>query len=264
MIDRGTDADIYETICGGYSDPLFAAAAIDTHDRVLDIGCGYGQTTLMAARKASEGHAVGNDISAPLLAHARASAVAAGVHNVTFEHGDAQVHPFEAETFDVVISRMGTMFFTDPVAAFTNLGAALRTGGRLACAVTANPKDNDLIMILGAALGPYLPPRMAEAGAPGLSSLADPARIHEVVTAAGFEDVRTTSVETVISAGRNATEAATFILNWGAADRSTLDNTDETTMTRIHAALTDALQDHQCPDGIRLRSTGWLFTATRP
>jgi ubiquinone/menaquinone biosynthesis C-methylase UbiE len=261
-IDWAADADIYETVCGGYDDSLFAAAAIGPRDRVLDIGCGHGRTTLTAARLASEGHAVGNDIVVSLLAQARRSAEAEGVRNVTFEQGDAQVHPFERKGFDVVISRMGTMFFADPVAAFTNIGAALRPGGRLACAVTADPKDNDLAMILGAALNTHLPPRTNEVGAPGLSSLADPGRIHEMLTTAGFEEVRTTSVRTTIAPGQDATEAADLILTWSAT-RGALPENDDMAMTQIRQVLIAALHDHQHPDGIRLRSTGWLFTATR-
>ncbi|MPZ81594.1 MAG: methyltransferase domain-containing protein [Actinophytocola sp.] len=258
MIDRTHDAAVYETICGGYDDRLFAAAAIGTTDRVLDIGCGYGRTTMEAPRRAPEGHAVGNDLAAPLLEHARRTARSENIRNITFEQGDAQVHPFPTKEFDVAISRMGTMFFADPVAAFANIGAALRPGGRLACAVTADPRENDLAMVLGSAVADHLPPRTNEIGAPGLSSLADPDRIREVLTAAGFTDTGIEKIETRIAAGRTAAEAATLILGWGAAGL----DVDDATRTRMHDALAEGLRNHRHPDGIRLRSAGWLFTAT--
>src|SRR5918997_1528248 len=100
---------------------LRRACAILAHERVLDIGCGAGQTTREAARVASHGSAMGIDTSAPMIARARALAAAEGLRNVRFEHGDAQVHPLPSQGFDVAISRFGTMFFADPVAAFRNI-----------------------------------------------------------------------------------------------------------------------------------------------
>ncbi|MGP3913217.1 class I SAM-dependent methyltransferase [Nonomuraea sp. 10N515B] len=99
---------------------------------MLDVGCGTGQTTRLAARTAPHGHALGVDLSEPMLARARATAIAEGITNLRFEQGDAQVHPFPEGGFDVAISRGGIMFFADPVAAFANIGRALRPSGRLA------------------------------------------------------------------------------------------------------------------------------------
>src|SRR5690606_6861180 len=96
-----------------------------------DVGCGTGQTTRDAARAAGEGAAVGVDLSAAMLEHARRRAAEDGLSNASFLHGDAQVHPFEPASFDLAISRTGTMFFADPVAAFANVARALAPGGRL-------------------------------------------------------------------------------------------------------------------------------------
>ena len=103
----------------------------DPKDRVLDIGCGAGRTTRDAARLASDGSALGVDISPEMIEQAQRLANAEGFHNVTFEHADAQDHRFPSERFDLAISRFGTMFFRDPVAAFTNIGSGLRQDGRL-------------------------------------------------------------------------------------------------------------------------------------
>ena len=119
-----------ETLAGSYN-PFLEAAAICEGDRVLDVGCGTGQTTRDCARVASAGSALGVDLSSEMLALARTIATAEGLTNVDFRHADAQIHPFETATFDVVISRMGSMFFGDPVAAFSNFHRALRPDGRL-------------------------------------------------------------------------------------------------------------------------------------
>src|SRR5688500_3752262 len=99
-------------------------------DRVLDIGCGAGQTTRDAARLAVAGSVLGVDASAPMIERARRLTEAAGLRNVEFEQADAQSHQFPDERFDVAISRFGTMFFADPVAAFSNIARAMRPNGR--------------------------------------------------------------------------------------------------------------------------------------
>ncbi|MGW1744362.1 class I SAM-dependent methyltransferase [Streptomyces sp. NPDC002092] len=114
----------------GVDAALFAAAAIKPADRVLDVGCGTGDTTRIAARLASRGHAVGVDISAPLLRTAQKLTAAEKVANASYQVADAQVHPFPPCGYDVIVSR-GGMSFADPAAAFRNLARALIPGGRL-------------------------------------------------------------------------------------------------------------------------------------
>src|SRR3954471_15556366 len=104
----------WDAVAGGLNDPLFAAAVIGSSDRVLDVACGNGQTTRLAAGLASGGHALGVDLSGPMVQRARAIATAEGIGNVRFEQGDAQVYPFPRREFDVAISRGGLTFFTDP------------------------------------------------------------------------------------------------------------------------------------------------------
>ena len=110
---------------------LLDAAAIGTSDRVLDVGCGTGQATRDAARAAPEGHVLGVDLSAVMLDYARRRAAAERLGNVAFEQADAQIHPFRADAFDVVISRFGCMFFAGLRAAFANIVRAVRPGGRV-------------------------------------------------------------------------------------------------------------------------------------
>jgi ubiquinone/menaquinone biosynthesis C-methylase UbiE len=121
----------YDAELRRYHPHLRAAAGVRSADRVLDIGCGTGRTTREAARAAAGGSALGIDISAARLARARRLARADGLRNISFVQADAQAHRFRPGRFDLAISRFGTMFFADPVAAFTNIGHALRPGARL-------------------------------------------------------------------------------------------------------------------------------------
>ena len=119
----------YDTATRVHSGLLVDLAAVEPGEQVLDLGCGCGATTRDAARAAGDGAAVGIDLSSQMLDIARRRAAEEGLDNVSFVHGDAQVHAFPPATFDVVISRFGAMFFADPVAAFANVGGAMRPAG---------------------------------------------------------------------------------------------------------------------------------------
>ncbi|MEU7983790.1 methyltransferase domain-containing protein [Streptosporangium canum] len=256
--------DRYDAVNSGFNDHLLAAAAVGERDRVLDVGCGNGQVTRLAARRARLGHATGIDLSAPMLQRARAAAAGEGVGNVAFERGDAQVHPLPAAGFDVAVSRFGIMFFADPVAAFANIGRALRPGGRLAFLSLRKMSDNDLGPVF-TAMAEHLPARPATTGpgAPGPESLADPDRIREVLTGAGFEAVTSVPVDAPQLWGRDAEDAAGFLGAWGPV-RFILDQVDPAAAARARDALTEALRAHEEPGAVRLRGAAWLVTATRP
>ncbi|MER5322648.1 class I SAM-dependent methyltransferase [Streptosporangium roseum] len=256
--------DRYDAVNSGFNDHLLAAAAVGERDRVLDVGCGNGQVTRLAARRAWLGHATGIDLSAPMLRRARACAADEGVANVAFERGDAQIHPFPDAGFDVAVSRFGIMFFADPVAAFANIGRALRPGGRLAFLSLREMGANDLGPVL-TAMAEHLPARPATTapGAPGPESLADPGRIREVLTGAGFEAVTSVPVDASQLWGRDAEDAAAFLGAWGPV-RFILDQVDPAAAARARDALTEALRAHEEPGAVRLRGAAWLVTATRP
>ena len=111
------DWERYDRAVAGYQARLMAAAAIGPAQRVLDVGCGNGETSRAAARQAAAGSVLGVDLSSSMLERARQLAATEGLANVRFEQADAQVQRFEPGAFDVVVSRFGTMFFADPVAA---------------------------------------------------------------------------------------------------------------------------------------------------
>jgi SAM-dependent methyltransferase len=256
--------DRYDAVSGGFNGALFASAAIGDHDRVLDVGCGNGQTTRLAARQARHGHALGVDLSAPMLKRARATASAEGITNVTFEQGDARVYPFSSDAFDVAISRGGVMFFADPVAAFANIGRALRPGGRLAFMCLQELGRNQWLRVLIEALKPHVPvPEFAAPGAPGMFSLADPARIDAVLTGAGYLDIALTPVEAPMQFGRDAADAASFMLSSGPF-RFMLGRAHQSGVERASDAVRSAFQSHEGPSGVRLGGAAWIVSAARP
>src|SRR5919106_6336242 len=192
--DSGASPMDYDAELRLLNEVLRRAYGIEGHDHVLDIGCGAGQTTREAARMAAEGDAMGVDLSAEAIARARDLAQAEGIRNVTFEQADAQVHPFPSWHFDLAISRFGTMFFDDPVAAFANIGRALRPGGRLVMMVWQGHEQNEWSMLIERSLGGAH--RLSNPALETLNpfSLADPATVTEILNAAGFAEVTFTDV----------------------------------------------------------------------
>src|SRR5436190_3850787 len=178
-------ADYFDRSALPYHRRLLASAAIDDGDRVLDIGCGTGQTTLLAAQAAMSGSALGVDLSSPMLAYARRRATDEGIDNASFEQADAQIHSFEAAAFDVAISNTGATFFGDLVAGFKNVGRALRPSGRVALLTWQSFPNNEWVREFTGALAggrdvPAPPP-----DAPSPFALSDPDRVRGVLTKAG-------------------------------------------------------------------------------
>ncbi|WP_325050233.1 class I SAM-dependent methyltransferase [Actinomadura craniellae] len=203
---------------------------------------------------------MGIDLSAPMLARARARAAEEGVPNAEFEQGDVQVHPLPAAGFDVAVSRFGVMFYADPVAAFGNVARALRPDGRLAFVCLAELAGTDLGEIL-AATAEHLPTPTGPDGT-GPTSFADPARVRRVLGDAGFGNVTCTRVEADQRWGRDAADATAFLSAWGPV-RYHLGLVDPDTAAKAVAALGSAVRRFEHPDGVRTRGTAWLVTAAR-
>ncbi|MFF4166049.1 class I SAM-dependent methyltransferase [Streptomyces sp. NPDC001741] len=252
----------WDAVNDGFNQPLLDAAAIAETDSVLDIGCGAGRTTRLAARRAGLGRALGLDLSAPMLEKARESALREGVENAFFVQGDAQVHPLEAEGFDAALSRYGMTFFTDPVAAFSNLRRALRPGGRLAFVCAAEAEANEWLEALASLKGILPFDGFGRPGGPGMFSLTDPDRIRGLLTAGGFTDVDVRRVEVPGKWGADALDAATFLLDSGPG-RHLLDQVTPPERDEARQALTAVLERHATNGAVWLRSSSWLVTAVR-
>ncbi|MER5205518.1 class I SAM-dependent methyltransferase [Streptomyces sp. NPDC002825] len=256
--------DRWNAVNEGFNEPLLDAVGITGGHRTLDLGCGSGQTTRLAASRAPRGIAVGLDLSGPMLAEARSEAAREGIANATFTQGDAQTHPFEAGAFDAAISRYGVMFFSDPEAAFGNIRRALRPGGRLAFVCPAEPSLNDWVVAMEA-LRDVLPVGdFGTPGQPGMFSLSFPERIHALLAAAGFTGTAVDRVAAQGAWGHGADDAAEFLLGTGPGGHW-MGQVDSAAQARARRALADHLRGHEAADGtVRLRSMSWLVTADRP
>jgi SAM-dependent methyltransferase len=236
---------------------------IGLEDRVIDIGCGTGQTTRDAARTAVFGSVLGVDTSAPAIERARELAGAEGLNNVTHAVADVQVHAFENEAFDVAISRFGTMFFADPAAAFSNVARALRPGARLVMMVWQDHARNDWALSIANALAADQAslPRPPDAMDP--FSLGDPATVTTILESAGFIESSFIDVHAPVFYGRDVAAA----LDWvrGFADvRETLQQLDPASRQHALARLDRTLEAHTRADGIWFDSRAWIVTARVP
>jgi len=233
-------------------------------ERVLDVGCGLGQTTLqLAARVGAKGDVLGIDISTPMLEGARARARAAGVTQVRFELADAQTHSFAPASFDLVFSRFGVMFFADPVAAFANLARAVRPGGRLVFVcwqpLAKNPWMRDPLQALARHIA--LPPPAAP-DAPGPFAFADAQRVRGIVERAGFSDVAFESVTGELSLGTSVDDALHVATQIGPAG-ALLRDAPEAARESARAAMRELLAARATPKGVALPYAVWIATGKR-
>jgi SAM-dependent methyltransferase len=244
---------------------LLAAADIAPNSNVLDVGCGCGGTALAAAEQTARGQVLGVDLSGPMLGEARRRASECGYGGrVRFEQADAQVHPFPVGGFEVALSRFGVMFFADPATAFANLARALRPGGRLAFLSWRPVAENAFLAVPFGALAPYLAlPDLGGPDAPGPFSLADPARIRKLLTGAGFTGVDVEAVDAPMRIGRDVDDVLDYQIGLPMARTMLAAIEDQATVDRALAALREALQPHQRPDGLELGGAAWLVTARR-
>ncbi|MEO5873784.1 MAG: methyltransferase domain-containing protein [Streptosporangiaceae bacterium] len=250
----------YDAELRRHNEVLRRAAGVRLHDHVLDLGCGTGQTTRQAAGTARAGSAYGVDVSAPGIECARELARSEGLRNVTFEHADAQVHPFPAERFDLAISRFGTMFFNDPAAAFANIRRTLRPAGRLVMMVWQAPEHNEWDVALQQALDTALDTANGPAGGPDPFSLADPPTVTEILHTAGFADVAFTDVGEPVYYGPDVPAALTWIHGF-TCTKNILKSLDPAASTRADERLRQALTAHLNDDGVWFDSRAWLVTA---
>ena len=236
---------------------LVAISAVAAPQHVLDIGCGTGQTTREAARAAATGSALGIDISAARLARARRLARAEDLRNVSFVQADAQTHRFPSARFDLAISRFGTMFFADLVAAFTNIGSALRPGARLVQLVWQNRDHQEWDAVIDEI---FIAERPAPAPAADPFSLADPATAGAILATTGFTDVNITGVHEPVYYGPDAATALRAMLSLQMT-KDLFAPLDATRTEHALGLLRAALAARQSSGGVLFDSRAWLITA---
>ena len=250
--------DFYDAELRAHHEHLRAAYGISPGDEVLDIGCGTGLTTREAARAAAPGRVVGVDVSERMLRRARELTAAERLANVRYEHGDAQVHRFDPARFDVAISRFGTMFFADPVAAFTNIAAALRAEARLVLLVWQSLEHNEWVRLIDAALGDA-----AQPAPPDLDpfSLGDAEVTARILGTAGFDGVRFEEVHEPVLYGHDL-DAALAVITGFQSTSAALASLSDGEAVRTVERLREMLAAHYSHEhGVALDARSWLITA---
>jgi SAM-dependent methyltransferase len=259
-VSAPSSLDFYDVELSAHHEHLRAAYGINPGDEVLDIGCGTGLTTREAAHAAAPGHVVGVDVSERMLERARELTADEGLDNVRYELGDAQVHRFEPAGFDVAISRFGTMFFSDPAAAFANIAAALRPNARLVLLIWQRRQHNEWMRAINAALGDT-----AESPPPDLDpfSLGDAEATELILEGAGFERIRFEDVHEPVLYGHDLDAALAFLEGLQSTTAVLAGQSDEEaarTGERLREMLETSYTDER---GAALDSRSWLVTASR-
>ena len=241
-------------------------AEIAPGQRVLDVGCGCGDTTIEIARRVGpSGMVTGVDITAVMLEHARSRVQDAQLTNVHFENADAQTCRLAPDDFDVVFSRFGVMFFADPVAAFTNLHSALRPGGRVAFVCWQTLPQNPWLFVPLMAAAQHIPlPQPPAPGAPGPFSFADRERVSGILQQAGFRDIALEPLlDTLfLGAGRNLDQAVDLVLQTGPVGAA-IREAGTQHVPVVAQSIRDALTPFVTPDGVRMEYAAWIVTTSK-
>jgi SAM-dependent methyltransferase len=246
-----------------FGDELLRRAAPSPGDHVLDVGCGFGTTTLALARAVGpEGRVMGADISAPLLERARARGAEAGAANIIWREADVQDAALPAAHFDLVVSRFAVMFFDDPVAAFHNLLTAAKPGGRLVFLCWQPPDRNPWFTFPAEVMGPFITIQPPPPGA-GPFSFGDRARVREVVSGAGWADVTVDGFEAeVVQGGGGDADAVVHHFVRGTV-AAALDAAPEPSRTAAVDALRAAVSAHMGDGPAAWPARAWMVGARR-
>jgi SAM-dependent methyltransferase len=256
-------ADLFDAEVRPHNERLRAAADVGPRDRVLDIGCGTGQSTRDAARAAGAGSVLGVDLSAQVLELARELGAQEGLHNVTYLQADAQVHRFPSRHFDLCISRFGVMFFADPIAAFTNIGHALHSGGRMVLMVWQDRDRNEWSSKLRQSITAGTTASTPPPSGPDAFSLADPAIAEGILAAAGFVEVRFIDVDEPVYYGEDTATAYDFVL--GLLEiKQVVASLEPAMVEPALQRLRATLAEHDTGSGVFFNSSAWIITAQRP
>ncbi len=252
-----------------HSEAVLPSLPVRSGDRVLDVGCGFGDMTLrLAERVGPTGHVVGIDCCDAFLDHGRAEVRARGVTNVTFVRGDAEI-ALPTNQFDFVFARFGTMFFANPVIGLRNMRRALRPGGRMVHIVWRDRADNPWLSMAKDVVLRFLPPPGPEAQTcgPGPFSMSDETMVRKMMTTAGYGAIEFRRVDAPVLVGTDVGDAIAFQLTIGPAGEVFREAGADAKERRpeIEAALADAI-GHQttATDGIVMASSSWVISAINP
>jgi len=251
-----------------HSAAIFPSLPVGQGDKVLDVGCGFGDTAIQLARRVGpEGSVVGIDCCKAFLDIARQDAAAADLANVTFIEGDVQSHPFTPD-HDFVFSRFGTMFFENPVWGLKNMRAAMKPGALMAMIVWRTADDNPWLSMAKQVVLQFLPPSGDDARTcgPGPFSMAGQETVTGMLKSAGYVDAQFKRVDAPVLVGGTVKDSIEFQLALGPAGEVFREAGDlaEQRREEIEAALSEAIAPHLTDEGIVMESSSWVITARNP
>ena len=243
---------------------LLGLAAMDAlcpreGEHIIDIGCGCGQTSLaLAARVRPSGSVVGVDISQPMLDVAFRRPRTADLQ-VTFRKLDAQTGDLGDDLFDAAFSRFGVMFFSDPVAAFANIRASLKPGGRLAFVCWRALNENPWMQAPLQAALPLLPPLAPpDPAAPGPFAFADPSRVRTILADSGYGSVTINPFDADIG-GEDLDQTLKLALRIGPLGRALREHPEF--VGNVTDAVRDVLSEYLTSNGVRMPASVWIALA---
>ena len=257
-----------EKTLGPLGEEAINRAEVTAGEAILDIGCGCGDTTLaLLDATGPSGRALGVDISGPMLGVARQKArqLATGLRSaISFEQADASTYDFEADTFDLMFSRFGVMFFADPPAAFANIRNALKPGGRLAFICWAPVPGNEWITVPMAAALQHLPkPEPMPPNAPGPFGLSDPDFVGKALRKAGFSGISISPYKPTMRFGHGMQQekVGDFFIDAGPVSRL-LRNAPPERVEITRGAIRDAVMPYYDGETVNLAASCWIVSAS--
>jgi ubiquinone/menaquinone biosynthesis C-methylase UbiE len=252
-----------------HSEAVFPSLPVRKGDRVLDVGCGFGDTAIkLAERVGPAGEVVGIDCCDAFLDYARRDVEARGLTNVSLVRGDAEI-ALPTDQFDFVFARFGTMFFANPVAGLRNMRKALRPGGRMAHIVWRDRADNPWLSLAKDVVLRFLPQPGADAQTcgPGPFSMSDESTVRAMMAAAGYDEIEFRRVDAPVLVGADVADAIAFQLAIGPAGEVFREAGEEAEKRReqIEAAMAEAINRQKVvAEGIVMDSSSWVISATNP
>ena len=247
--------DRLDTLLKPLSDAGLRAANAQHGERVLDVGCGCGDTSIALAARGAIVHGV--DISGPMIERARARS-----GEVEFILADA-ANFAAAQPYDLIFSRFGVMFFSDPTDAFANLHNLLNAGGRLVFVCWQPPTENPWMSVTGRAVAPFLPVTQPppDPRDPGPFAFADADYVRTILIESGFNNIQLDSFTATLQVGTNAEDALKLQTRVGPAARVMAELEDSARTEALDAAR-GALAAHQSASGVQLGAAIWIVSAT--
>ena len=252
-----------------HSEAIFPILPVREGDRVLDVGCGFGDTAIKLARLVGPtGEVLGVDCCDVFLEIAQKEVEGSGLKNIRFMRGDAEIS-LPAEEFDFVFARFGTMFFVNPVAGLRNMRRALRPGGRMVHIVWRNRGDNPWLSMAKDVVLRFLPAPGADAltCGPGPFSMSDETTVRAMMKSAGYDEIEFRRIDAPVLVGNDVADAIAFQLAIGPAGEVFREAGAEAEEKRdqIEAALAEAI-NHQkmSTGGIVMESSSWVISARNP